>query len=176
MPTGIYNHPTGEDHPQWKGGKPKCLRCNKILYHYETKRCKKCANTKENHPSWKGGFPKCIDCNIGLHSYIAKRCLECRGLYLSGVNHYGWKGGKTRPLKLIRKKGKYYQWRKKVFDRDRYTCQKCGRVGGYLQADHVIPVSLCKDLCYNLENGKTLCLPCHKQKTKIDYQLGFIKK
>lgn len=31
-----------ENHPNWKGGKPKCLDCNKQLGSYRAKRCKNC--------------------------------------------------------------------------------------------------------------------------------------
>jgi len=30
-------------------------------------------------------------------------------------------------------------WREKVFKRDNYTCQVCGKKGGYLIADHIKP-------------------------------------
>lgn len=49
----------GENHFNWKGGKPKCIDCGKKLSQYGLKRCKLCAGklrTKENNVSWKGGI------------------------------------------------------------------------------------------------------------------------
>ena len=39
----------------------------------------------------------------------------------------------------IYKKKRYINWRKKVFSRDRYKCQLCGKVGGSIQAHHIKP-------------------------------------
>lgn len=34
--------PKGKDHPNWKGGLPKCLECGKRVTNYVNKRCSKC--------------------------------------------------------------------------------------------------------------------------------------
>lgn len=50
-----------EKHPMWKGGKPKCINCNKKLSSYDYKRCKNCFYIYfrgENHCNWKGGISK----------------------------------------------------------------------------------------------------------------------
>ncbi len=57
----------------------------------------------------------------------------------------------------------YKNWRKSVFERDDYTCQMCGQYGGYLQVDHIKPWLLYPELRYDLNNGRTLCVPCHKK-------------
>jgi len=57
-------------------------------------------------------------------------------------------------------------WRKAVFERDKYTCQECGQVSGYLQAHHIKPFAYFKELRTELSNGITLCRKCHN-KTKI---------
>lgn len=54
------------------------------------------------------------------------------------------------------------EWRTRVFVRDGYRCVLCGS-GGRLQADHIEPVSTRPDLRHELSNGRTLCVPCHKQ-------------
>lgn len=32
----------GENHPAWKGGRPKCVDCGKVLQHSKSKRCQHC--------------------------------------------------------------------------------------------------------------------------------------
>jgi len=54
-------------------------------------------------------------------------------------------------------------WRKKVFERDDYTCKECGVKGGKLQADHILPYSLFEEYRWDLDNGRTLCVDCHKK-------------
>ena len=82
--------------------------------------------------------------------------------FLSGDKHYNWKGGITPDNQRERASGKYIQWRTSVFKRDNYTCQICGKRGEELNADHIKPWALFKDLRFELSNGRTLCETCHK--------------
>lgn len=65
------------------------------------------------------------------------------------------------------------EWKLKVFERDNYTCQICNQRGGKLQADHIKPYSLYPDCRWDLDNGRTLCIECHK---KTDTYGGKMKK
>lgn len=65
----------------------------------------------------------------------------------------------------IRKSLKYKKWRKKVFKKDNYTCQLCGKREKNLQADHIKPFALYPKLRFKVSNGRTLCINCH-QKTE----------
>ena len=53
-------------------------------------------------------------------------------------------------------------WRRAVFARDRYTCVDCGKQHP-LNADHILPRSAYPELRHDVQNGRTLCAPCHKQ-------------
>ena len=74
-----------------------------------------------------------------------------------------WKGGLTPIHKLVRSSAKYKEWRRKVFERDDWTCQGCGEIGGILNADHIQPFAYFPELRFELDNGRTLCLKCHKE-------------
>lgn len=63
----------------------------------------------------------------------------------------------------IRYSAKMDDWRKAIFDRDNYTCQICFKKGGTLNADHIKPFSLFPDLRFELSNGRTLCVKCHRE-------------
>ena len=56
----------------------------------------------------------------------------------------------------------YKKWRESVFSRDDYTCQRCGRRGGRLNAHHIMPYAYYPKLRYVLGNGIALCEQCHK--------------
>lgn len=62
---------------------------------------------------------------------------------------------------LGRRCGEYSEWRKRVFERDGYICQNCGKRGGTLNAHHILPYSRYPELRYDLDNGITLCKACH---------------
>ena len=55
-------------------------------------------------------------------------------------------------------------WTRRVYQRDKYTCQECGQVGGELNAHHVKSWAEFPELRYDLDNGITLCASCHARK------------
>lgn len=84
----------------------------------------------------------------------------------TGKNSNLWKGGITKENYKIRTSTKYKIWRRKIFKRDGYTCIWCGAKNGNgkrieLQADHIKPFTLYPNLRFSVENGRTLCKPCH---------------
>lgn len=85
-----------------------------------------------------------------------------------GQNHWNWKGGVSDEAHRIRNSAEYKQWRNKVFERDRYTCQNCGQRGGKLNAHHIVAFSLNHQLRFDLGNGITLCKKCHTRMHKTE--------
>ncbi len=77
-----------------------------------------------------------------------------------GDKHHNWSGGKN---KTIWKSVEYQRWRKSVMRRDNFTCVECGdNKGGNLEADHIKPKYLFPELTFVIDNGRTLCVDCHK--------------
>lgn len=74
-----------------------------------------------------------------------------------GELHHNWKGGQDE-----RKLFKAVNWRLNIFERDKYTCQRCGEKGCYLSAHHIKGWAEYPKLRYDMDNGITLCLACHK--------------
>lgn len=86
--------------------------------------------------------------------------------YNSGPKNNFWKGGITPLNDRIRKSIEYRIWREAVFARDNWTCQECGIRGGTdLHADHIKMFAFHPELRFAIDNGRTLCIKCHK-KTK----------
>jgi hypothetical protein len=82
----------------------------------------------------------------------------------SGKKCHFWKGGITPVNLMLRTSTKYKEWRKKVYERDNYTCQHCGSAGkGNLEAHHIKRFSEYPELRFSVENGLTLCEDCHRK-------------
>lgn len=88
--------------------------------------------------------------------------------------------GATKLQAHIRKLYEYRQWRSDVFTRDNFTCKNCKQKGGRLNADHIKEFAkilqeyniltvkealACAEL-WNINNGRTLCIPCHKNRKR----------
>ena len=78
----------------------------------------------------------------------------------------GWQP-KNPINKVIRGSLQYKLWREAVFRRDNYTCIWCGARSGNgehveLHSDHIKPFALFPELRFAIDNGRTLCVPCHK--------------
>jgi hypothetical protein len=57
-----------------------------------------------------------------------------------------------------------YAWRKSVYERDNYTCVKCGDDrGGNLNAHHKDGFAWCVERRYDVSNGATMCETCHRK-------------
>ena len=88
----------------------------------------------------------------------------------SGANHWNWKGGITPKNQKERNSQEARSWRKAVFERDEYTCQLCGQIGGKLNAHHIKPWATYKLLRYEISNGVTLCESCHRAEHRRNKQ------
>lgn len=82
---------------------------------------------------------------------------------MKGSSNHFYIDGRTSENVRIRHSHEYATWRKHVFNRDNYTCQKCKTRGGELNADHELPFAFYPDLRFEVLNGRTLCVPCHRQ-------------
>lgn len=178
----------GSTNPSWKGGQieKSCFRCgNKFkIYPYRIKQnarfcSRKCANniTLNMKGRCTGKFFDCEICSKKFYRYdslinqgVTRFCSsKCWGdylaiLYLDETKHPSWQGGKTSEANRIRSSREYIRWRKMVFERDSYSCRKCGDDrGGNLEAHHKKTFSLFPELRFDINNGITLCEKCHRE-------------
>jgi hypothetical protein len=90
---------------------------------------------------------------------------------IRGENHPNWKGGINPINNSIRKSLEYRLWRESVFKRYNWTCIWCKERGGKLNADHIKPFSLFPELRFAIDNGRTLCVSCHRKTDTYGKQL-----
>ena len=89
---------------------------------------------------------------------VRKRMSESK----KGQNNPCWKGGITPQNKLIRSSVEYRLWRESVLQRDGYNCIWCGS-NKNLHADHIKSFADYPELRFAIDNGRTLCEPCHSK-------------
>ena len=138
----------------------------------------------ESHPhSFLDEKKFCLECSFVLGNFTEKEYICNHGIFIdkahAAVNPSGsviiWVGNPIPPwLPSSRDKrctAEYRNWRTKVFERDGYTCQKCGKKGEELNAHHIKSYSKFKRLRLNVSNGITLCELCHKEKHRRGVRL-----
>lgn len=155
-----------------------CQHCGTTVYRYPSQAQKYCsmscrgrAKTGPQSPRW--GKPA----SRALSRAVARTCLVCRksftckpsrvahgfGLYCS----WACRNAAQRAVDGEQRSGErlhrcdYRHWRKAVFERDRYTCQQCGAIGGTLNAHHIRSWRDYPALRFEVSNGVTLCVVCH---------------
>ena len=89
------------------------------------------------------------------------------GCLLVGKNHPRYNPNKTNEERLKKRyilgKHSIDNFRNRVYQRDDYTCQICGEVGGRLHAHHLDGWNWAKDKRFDTSNGVTLCEDCHSK-------------
>lgn len=145
---------------------------------YCTKSCaakhsKNSGKFQKGMKSWNAG--KNISGMSGRkHTRKTKQAMRQSSL---GEKASNWKGGISEENHRIRCSSKYSDWRNAVFKRDNYTCTFCGarsekgnRVR--LEADHIKQFAFYPDLRFDIDNGRTLCKPCHRNTDTWGRQTG----
>ena len=96
------------------------------------------------------------------------RCKKCGLEKISGKNNYNYNCNLTNEDRINKRDySGYHKWRRGVYSKDDYTCQKCSQRGVFLNAHHIENYSSNKELRIDIDNGITLCKGCHKEFHKI---------
>lgn len=127
----------GADSYKWKGGKIE-------------RTCKQCGTT----------FLVCRNHLAESRNFCS---LACRGTYYSGERCHMWKGGISDERSQAKATPEYKEWRKAVYQRDHYRCVVCLTHSRVLHAHHLKKFSDYPELRYDVNNGATMCVKCHKQ-------------
>lgn len=132
----------------------------------------------ENSNHWKGGMieKKCKFCmkKFSVHKYRKDTALfcsvSCFAKSSTGSNGKNWRGGLSEINGEVRRGEKYNEWRKSVYKRDMWTCQKCFKKQKHPIAHHIMPFKDYPELRFDIDNGITVCRSCH---LRIHEEIGF---
>lgn len=114
-------------------------------------------------------------CNCGEEAQISfskfkagQRCSSCKPKRLGDVQrgklsqNYNPNRSDEQRIK-DRKYPEYIQWRRDVYERDDYTCQRCEERGLKINAHHIESYAKNPDKRTEITNGVTLCYDCHQE-------------
>jgi len=145
-----------------------CLICNKSFY------------TEPNQIKTGGGKYCSSDCyhkstkgksthnkGIPMSELQKRKVSESRRGKMTGKDNHSWKGGVTPKNHKIRTSTEFADWRKAVFERDNYVCQKTKERGGKLHPHHIQNFADYPELRFTVNNGITLSKKAHQEFHKI---------
>ena len=136
--------------------------------------CKECGKEFEVYPSQvKKGFGDVCSWECRVKYRRGENAIATGPrMDMIGEKNPNWKGGKSLiPRKQRNITKEHLAWKRKVFARDKYTCQYCGSKK-HLNAHHILPFAEHPDVAYDIDNGTTLCEDCHK----IEHSIGYAYK
>ena len=178
MPSGVYKHksPTNETKKKMS---ESALKSN------NTGRFKKgCVSLRKGKPSTMKGKhhreetkQKIRIAHIGKMSPLRGRCLsEVVKHKMSeaqrGSKGSGWRGGISQTYLKKLSDRSWDKIRKKVYERDKWTCQICGKhcQAKDIQCHHITPYRISHN--DDMENLITLCRSCHMREEWKHYRKG----
>lgn len=88
-----------------------------------------------------------------------------------GSKNPNWRGGTSKPNEKIRRSIQYKLWKRSVLERDKKKCIWCSSEAD-LNVDHIKPFALYPELRFAIDNGRTLCAPCHRTTDTYALYLG----
>jgi len=152
--------------------KDKIKKTNLEIYGYENPSSSEIVRKKVAQTNIKryGGIAP--TCSKEVMKKIQSTCLKKYGVKSplaiwdrKGKNNPNWKGGIWT---VGRTSMECRNWKKSVYKKDNYTCQRCGARNGngkriILNAHHIFNWRDYEDLRYDIDNGITLCDVCHRE-------------
>jgi len=111
--------------------------------------------------------PQTISASIKARQGKPSKLKGKPNLRMRGEKNHLWRGGITPINARIRTSLEYKIWRRAVFERDNFACVWCGdrQKEGHkvvIHADHIKPFAYFPELRFAIDNGRTLCISCHK--------------
>ena len=109
-----------------------------------------------------GCYMREVNSSIHKNKITSKETKKRMSESMKGENNPAWKGGITPKRKKDYNSLKHKQWRTAIYERDNYTCQRCGdNKSGNLRAHHIESYNSSPELRTTILNGITFCKDCH---------------
>lgn len=94
-----------------------------------------------------------------LYKRNKQACLHCSTK--KGSEHHSWNSDLLNGDRSSRRGSVCVNWRNEIYERDEYTCQVSGRIGGQMNAHHLYSWHSHPELRLELSNGISICKQLH---------------
>ena len=119
--------------------------------------------------------------NVGCGKYCSNKCKvkgyigfkhsketkdklkNCKKGSWSKENNPKWNGGVSTKNSIERGSKKTKLWKKSIFELFNFTCQRCKKRGGDMEAHHILNWSSYEEKRHDINNGILFCKICHKE-------------
>lgn len=101
------------------------------------------------------------------HSKETKEKASNRMKEKMGELNPNYKNGEYQRRPRDFKIAEFTRLRNFCFNRDEYTCEYCGKIGGHLHGHHKIPYWFNKEAFLDIDNIVTVCTICHFEKAHL---------
>ena len=92
----------------------------------------------------------------------SKECKDQLSHIYQGEKHWNYKGDEAGYKQRQRNWAQYREWRQKVLELADYTCARCEKRGGRMDAHHLYTWNNHANLRFDPKNGIALCWKCHR--------------
>lgn len=157
--------------PEWSANLSRSLRDSPIaqasrvkaiaILNADAQSPERSARKREDHKQQMSDPTKRARWLRGIHTRSQSEAWRNAPHFQRGSAHPRYRGNKNERQTAISQYA-YRQWRRAVYERDDYTCQHCGKRGGRLNAHHIKAWATHPELRYEISNGLTLCVDCHR--------------
>lgn len=107
-----------------------------------------------------------VFCQQPAEHLTGKGCIHCQKLYQRGEGGTNWNPNISDEDRKHRRSFQTLElnyWRGSVFGRDNSTCQCCRTKDKTINAHHILPWSRFPEVRFDVDNGITFCIFCHRK-------------
>jgi endogenous inhibitor of DNA gyrase (YacG/DUF329 family) len=173
----MSEHLKGENNPNFKAVTVQCEYCGKDIIKHPSwvKEHNFCSQECLANSRKTGETVKCYVCGKEFYKiksqidrsekhFCSEKCKCEHQTTLRGELSPQYNPNLTDEERIVNRDCiEYTEWRNKVFERDNYTCQRCGKRQGDINAHHLNGYHWYKEGRTDVNNGVTLCSCCHKE-------------
>jgi len=161
-----------------KGHKINVGKKNHLGFKHSEESKRKIGEKSKGRIPWNKGIPWSEEMKERISQTNKRKGIEPRIKFIGlGEKHWNWKKDRTQLKRFNnvakdRRSSAYIEWRKRVLERDNWTCRIANKdCDGRIEVHHILSYTHHPELRYEINNGITLCHFHHPSKRAEEKRL-----